>query len=197
MGGRASLEIDADALAQSSGDERRDGRASTGVALRAMIGAKHVFYAIGFGWRLGTSLPGGFLYHAELLPLGVGAGLGDVMHLGVYAGAGISGTTSRVPFAGIFPVEARLDLRIGKRLALGGFARAVWTTGDARNNGAPSSERVDELAAGIRLRLSRYYPLMRNSYGTDGYYITALIEENLGARFIGASFGYSLDFGLK
>ena len=195
---KASADLDIDAGyargTQPSDVEERDGEASFGMRLRGTAGKNPVQYGLGFSYRLGSSHPGGFLYAVELLPIGLGVVVSDRFRLVVRGGAGVSGVTSRVPFAGDFPVEARLDLRLTSWLALGSFARVSWTTSSQRSHGVTAIEFGDELCAGARLRIGRHYDHGQGLRGNDGYYLQALISESLGSRFIGGAFGYAIDF---
>lgn len=195
---KASADLDIDAQyargIELSDAEQREGEASFGLRLRGTAGKNPVQYGLGLGYRFGASHPGGFLYAVELLPIGAGLVFSDRLRLVVRGGAGFSGVTGRVPFAGDFPIEARLDLRLTGWLALGGFARVSWTTASEREDGTTAIDFGDELSAGARLRIGRHYDHGRGMRGNDGYYLAAFVNESLGSRFVGGAFGYAIDF---
>lgn len=195
--GAAGLEIDAAGatVTEAGAAEEREHQGSFGVLLRALVGPSPLCYGLGFDYRLGASYPGGFLYAFHLYPAGLGVVLSDVFKLALYAGAGVSGVSARVPAAAVLPLESRLDLRLGRRLWITAAARVSWTSGEARDAGSSTAGFADELFAQLEVRWSkRYLENMSRMSGGDGYYLAATLEESLGSRVVGAAFGYSLDF---
>jgi hypothetical protein len=163
-----------------------------GVTARGLGGKGPLMLAGGLSWQLGGSLPAGFLYELEVAPIGIGL-LGRTARLAVTAGAGFSAIAGQVPFGGVFPLEAYAELNLGESVRLGAWARAAFVVGaEARKGGAPDAPFGDEAQAGLWLR----YDTRTEEFGVDGgdgYHLGALVGQRMGATFVGAVLGFSLD----
>ncbi|HUH02017.1 MAG TPA: hypothetical protein VML75_08465 [Kofleriaceae bacterium] len=188
-----ALELDARAM-QREDETAAAGLSETvtaGLGLRG-FGGRTLGIMAGVDARFGGGLQGGFAYDGGLLPLGVGLRLGGFGLLGVLAGVNLSGVTGHVPFAVEYPIEARLELDLGRRVHLSGFGRASFiTVADARQNGAEHAPFGDELRAGVTLRVGRGGQRHQESWG-NGIYVGALYGESLGTRELGLVIGYGI-----
>jgi hypothetical protein len=112
-----------------------------------MVGMPWLLFGAGVDTELGFEVPGGFVYGFHVLPVGLGLRpFGGRNLLGVMAGAGLGGAIDRVPFAWELPVEAFLELDLGRHVRVHLGARATWTPGTAsREDGAASAEFTDQL----------------------------------------------------
>ncbi|MBT8493597.1 MAG: hypothetical protein KJO07_11105 [Deltaproteobacteria bacterium] len=192
----ATLTIDTEAgsvIDRGEGDEL-DHQGSFGVTLRGLASKQWpVFLGAGLDYRIGGSAPGGFLYEFNLMPLGLGYVVGDDLMVGMFAGAGVSQITGRVEVAAQFPVEARVDLRLSRRLFLTGAARALWALRDSRNAGSRTLDPFDEASARLTFRFGRRYHERKSSSTGDGYLLGVVVSEARGSRTWLGVFGYSLD----
>lgn len=188
-----ALELDARAM-QREDETAASGLSETvtaGLGLRG-FGGRTLGIMAGIDARFGGGLQGGFAYDGGLLPVGVALRLGRVGVVGILAGVNLSGVTGHVPFAVEYPIEARLELGLGRHLHLSGFGRASFITiADRRQNGAEHAPFGDELRAGVSLRLGRGGRRHQESWG-NGIYVGALYGESLGTRELGLVLGYGI-----
>jgi hypothetical protein len=163
--------------------------------LRALIGREApILYGAGLDYQLGVSAPGGFAYELDLYPIGFGFMLGHTASLGVRAGVGISGVTGRLPVTAQFPVEALLEFDLHRRVRVAAWGRVSWVTTDDRSGGSDTASFADELSAGLALRWGkRYYENRSSMSAGNGFYVAALVTEQLGSRVLGVAFGHSLN----
>jgi hypothetical protein len=176
-----------------TGDEREH-LGSVGLALRAMASKSWLHYAAGLDYRLGATYPGGFLYDANLYPLGTGVLLGANARVGIMAGIGLSGVVDQVQFSAQAPVEAHIEFDLHRRVRIAAFARAIWLSDNSRENGSERFSFADEAIAGLSVRWGkRYYPHDNRLSAGNGYFLGVLYQEQLGSTVIGVTFGYSLN----
>ncbi len=179
-------------------NENRDQLATMGVTLRAMaMQGFWLLYAAGLDFDLGASAPGGFVYEANLYPVGTGFLIGANAKVGLRGGIGLSGTTERLPLSTQFPVELAVEFDLHRRVRVAGFASATWVTDNQREHGTINFGFTDEAAAGISLRWGkRYYPNDNTLSAGNGYFLGAIYQEQNGSTIIGAVFGYSLNVSI-
>ncbi len=151
-----------------------------------------VGYAGGLDLRAGASYPGGFAWSTALFPLGLSGRLGDHGLWGVVGGVAGAGITGRLDAALAVPAEAYLAVRAG-RFGVSAWVRPTWiAVGASRRDGATSLGAVDELYAGIRVRLGRSYHRWGFRSG-NGYHLGLTWSELAGTRLLGVTVGYDLD----
>lgn len=118
-----------------------------GIGLRSLGAASPVGLYGGFDLALGGGT--GFLYRLQPL-LGVGAGLGRYVTVGLGAGPGLDGLTGRIPFGVSFPIELSLGLDFIRAVGVTAWARDGWVLASSRReHGAPHAAFGDEASAGL------------------------------------------------
>ena len=197
--GGASLHLDAryGHVDDRDGGETREHLAAVALALRGMAGGRApVLYAAGLDYQLGASVPAGFLYEVDLLPLGAGLLLTHDTFVAVRGGAGVGETTGHLPFSFQFPAELAVEVEPHRRLRLTVWVRPSWVTHSARRDGSSLLGWADELTTGLALRLGRrYYQHDNRMSAGSGYYVAGLYDEKLGGRALGVAFGHALHVG--
>lgn len=165
-----------------------------GVRLHAFIGARTIAYHIGIDLAAGSTIDGGGLaYDVALFPIGGALRFAQTSFITLGIGIGASGALHTLDDAVTFPIEARVEWGRGIRVL--GRVRATWVgAAKARHDGAPSVPFTDELEAMLGLRLGHAYWDFDYPTG-NGYFVGATYREWMGAQFIGAIIGYSLDMG--
>ncbi len=177
----------------SEGDRVHQG--GFGLAARALGGKSWLLVGLGVDLDLGFEVPGGFVYAFHLLPVGVGVRLGGRNMLGVIAGGGLGGTIDRVPFAWELPVEAFLELDLGRRVRLHTGARATWTPGtEAREDGAASASFTDQLDLRLGLSFGRRADDHYARWG-DYDYVGLVLREQQHDRYLGLVIALSIAAG--
>jgi len=172
---------------------RAPGLANTGAfsfRTRALLGER-VAYCAGLDGELGGS-DGGFVYGLTGYLLGVGARWGAGNAVALCGGAGFSGATDAVPFAGRFPVELSLAQSLGPlRVLL--WANVAWTAGDAsRREGSRTLSFVDEAEAGLSFRFGRQRRYWSSTNAGGGPSLGVVYREYMGARAVGVVIGLDL-----
>lgn len=125
-----------------------------GLALRnRLLIGRRIAYAAGLDGTIGAS-PEGVVYQLTGHLVGVGLRFGDAGLLAISGGIGIDGAAGAVPFALRAPVEASLAVDLGP-VRVQPWAVAAWTGDDAREDGVSWWSAVDEVEAGVLLRLAR------------------------------------------
>lgn len=93
-----------------------------------------------------------------------------------------------------FDVDVELD---ASRVRLIAWARAAWVAGaPQRHDGAPSAPFADELEAMVGVRIGHHY----TDYGFptgNGAYLGVAYKELIGTKFVGLTFGYSMDMATE
>lgn len=175
-----------------------DGAGMAGLRLRGFASRKlPVGYLAGLDLHAGSTNPGGFAYQVNLYLLGMGARLGGAGVVGIGTGVGASGAVGTLDDGVELPIEAFLELGLGSRLRVLARGRAVWLgAATGRGDGAPSFTFADEVDATLGVRLGRRYDDFGFPTG-NGYFLGAAYREQLGAQFVGAVFGYSVDVGSR
>jgi hypothetical protein len=198
--GAASLEYEAGyvhAIERARDATGVDGLALAGARLRGQAGGARLQYRAGLDLAAGATAPGGFAYDVNLYAAGVGVALGPWSRLGVAGGIGASGAIGTVDDALQLPVEASLELALGRRLRLLARGRVAWlAAADARQGGAASLPVGDQLDASVALRLGR----RSRAYGYpvgNGYYLGAAYREAGGVRMLGVVIGHSIDMASR
>jgi hypothetical protein len=153
---------------------------------------RRVAYHIGLHLFAGSTLRApGFAYDVALFPAGAVLRLGATSILGVAVGVGASGAIGTLDDAVTLPIDALAEF--GDRVRVISRARVAFLGATAaRQGGAPSLPAGDEFEAMLGLRIGKHERRFRAAYGF-GYFIAASYREQLGARFIGITIGYSID----
>ena len=139
---------------------------------------------------------GGFAYDIGFLPLGIAVRFGASSFLTLGTGIVASGATGAIDDAIALPFDVDLELD-ASRVRLIGWARSAWIAGSPqRHDGAPSVPFADELDAMVGVRIGHHY----TDYGFptgNGAYIGVAYKELTGTKFVGLTFGYSMDMATK
>ncbi len=163
-----------------------DGSLALAVRSRLFLGRSAV-YCLGLDGALGAS-DAGLVYEAELYPVGVGLRLGDRGAAALCAGAGLGGIKNAIPFGWQLPVEAWIDLGLGPLRLAGWLEATTVLDSDVRQDGS-DIDGVDELSAGLALRLggdTRYWASTSAGYGP---FLAATFRQAMGADFLGLALG--------
>ncbi len=190
-------DVDLDARYAHARDEEGAAEASdtlvAGVALSGFAGKGVIGYVAGLDAHFGGGLDGGFAYEFDLHPVGLGLSFGHVLRLGVTVGLGVHGLTGRIPFAIQFPLQASLDVNLGRRVHLSAWVTSKWITfADGRQDGSASLPFGDELSSGVFLRLGKGGRQFQADWG-NGYYLGVTYDERMGTSSLGGMIGYSID----
>jgi hypothetical protein len=176
-----------------------DQLALAGFRLHGFVGGgATIGYHIGLDLLAGATLGrhGGFAYEIAFLPWGIGVRFGASSFLTLGTGMVASGATGALDDAIALPIDVDLELD-ANRLRLIAWARSSWIAGaPQRHDGAPSLPFADELDAMVGVRIGHHY----NEYGFptgNGPYIGVAYKELTGTKFIGLTFGYSMDMATK
>jgi len=164
-----------------------------GARLHGFIGGKTFAYHAGIDLAAGGTINnGGFAYDVALFPAGVALRFAETSFLSFGFGVGASGATGTLDDAATLPVELRWELGRGVRVL--GRARVTYVlAADDRQDGARIG---DELEAMFAVRLGRAYTDWGFPTG-NGYFFGMTYRESLGAQFVGAVIGYSIDMGSR
>ncbi len=163
-----------------------DGTVALAIRSRMFLG-RPASYCLGFDGALGGS-DAGLVYEAELYPIGAGLRLGDRGVAALCAGAGLGGIKGAVPFGWQIPVEAWLDLGVGPLRVAAWLEATTVLDADLRQDGS-DIDGIDELSAGLALRLggdSRYWSDTTAGYGP---FIAATFRQVMGGDFLGLTLG--------
>jgi hypothetical protein len=172
--------------------------ALAGVRLHGFLSRNsRVAYHVGFDGAAGSSIRrAGFAYDVALFPIGAVLRLGETSIIGVGAGIGLSGAVGTLDDAVTLPLEALAEIG-GGRLRLLARGRASFVAkADARQGGAASTQRVDELEAMLGLRIGRHYDSFGFPSG-NGYFVAVSYRELEGAQLAGITLGYSIDLAMR
>lgn len=196
--GGAWLHYEASYVHRRDAEGALEGVGTAGLRLRGFASRKlPVGYLAGLDLHAGSTNPGGFAYQVDLYLLGMGARLGGAGVIGLGSGVGASGAVGTLDDGVELPIEAFLELGLGSRVRLLARGRAVWLgAASGRTDGAPNFKFADEVDATLGLRLGRRYSDFGFPTG-NGYFVGAAYREQLGAQFVGAVFGYSVDVGSR
>jgi hypothetical protein len=163
-----------------------------GFALRGAFGPGNWGILASVDCHVGAGAQGGFVYELDLLPLGLAYRIGDWFLIGTNIGLGVSGVTRHVPFAMQVPLEAIVDVDLGRRIHISAWGRGKWiSVADGRSDGSESISWVDETDAAVALRLGKGKTRYRNRWG-NGYFIAGTVSEQLGTRSYGVILGYAI-----
>ena len=163
-----------------------DGTLALAVRSRLFIG-RAAAYCLGLDGAIGGS-DAGLVYEAELYPLGIGLRLGDRGVAAVCAGAGLGGVKNAIPFGWQLPVETWIDLGLGPVRLAGWLEVTTVLDADVRQDGS-DIDGVDELSAGLALRLggdTQYWASTTAGYGP---FLAATFRQAMGADFLGLTLG--------
>lgn len=196
--GAGSIDYEASYVgAYHAGDDPPlDGLGLAGFRLRGQVSpSSWVGYRVGLDLRAGSTNPGGFAYDCDLYLVGVGARFKQHVIVGVTGGVGASGAVGTVDDGVTLPVEASLELGLGKRVRLLARGRIAWVSGaGSRDDGSPTLDFADELDAAVALRFGNSWHDWGFPTG-NGYFIGASYRETEGIKMIGVILGHSLDAG--
>jgi hypothetical protein len=166
------------------------GAVAGGFRLRGMLDADPVGPALGLDLMLGGGSSGGLGYEVRAV-VGLGAGLGRHLMLGLFTGVGIDGLSGgHVPFAVGIPVELTVagDVARWARVFAWGRSSFVFASQE-RNDGAAHAPFGDELAAGLSWLLGRESGRWNQS--RSGVLVGGAYREMLGTQVFTATVGYA------
>jgi hypothetical protein len=149
---------------------------------------RELSYAAGLDGSLGGS-SSGFCYDATAYLLGLGTRWGAGNVIALTGGVGLDRYGSALPRATRFPLELSVALDLGPvRPVL--FGRPAWVIGtEARKKGATPSF-VDELEAGILLRLAPQHRYWQKMTAGGGFAVGASYRELMGTHAFLATLGF-------
>jgi hypothetical protein len=165
-----------------------------GARLHGFVGKGSLGFHIGLDLAAGGTVDaGGFAYDVALFPAGFAFRFAQTSFVTLGIGVGASGATGTLDDAATFPLEARFEL--GRGLRLLGRGRITYVAAaDGRKDGTVSTPIGDELEAMLALRFGTAYSDWGFPTG-NGYFVGVTVREALGAQFLGAVIGYSIDMG--
>ncbi len=140
-------------------------------------------YHVGFDIAGGSTLrAAGFAYDVALFPVGAAVRIGDTSLVALGAGVGAMGAVGTLDDAVTFPLE--LSVELGGPVRVLARARASLLAGAAR--------RDREYEAMLAVRIGHRYH--DNGFPSgSGAFLGVAARELEGARFVGATIGYSID----
>ena len=142
-----------------------------------------IAYHVGIDIAAGSTLRGaGFAYDVALFPVGAAVRFGETSFVALGAGVGAIGAVGTLDDAATFPLE--LTVEAGGSVRVLARARASLLAGAAR--------RDHELEGSLALRIGHRYHDFDFPSG-NGYVIGVAYRDLEGARFVGATIGYSID----
>jgi hypothetical protein len=160
---------------------------------RLLVG-RTLVYCGGLEAHVGGSDTGA-AYGATVYPIGVGLRGGDGAFVALCGGAGGDRVGGSVPWAFVFPAELSFGFSVGPLRPIG-WARAAWIAGAAeRRSGSPSISAVDELEAGLAVRLGRQRRYWEEMNAGQGPSLGIVYSEFMGARAIGITLALDLSGG--
>ncbi|WP_394823078.1 hypothetical protein [Pendulispora albinea] len=156
---------------------------------RLLLGGKAA-YCAGLDGAVGGSNRGA-VYAATLYPGGIGGRWGDGNGIALCGGAGVDEAVGALPVAARFPVEWFLAVSVGSiRPTL--WVRPSWIAGaDARRRGA-SIPFIDELEAGVLVRLSPQHRYWEDVNAGGGLALGIVYREFMDTRSVAAVMGFNL-----
>ncbi|HEX4454481.1 MAG TPA: hypothetical protein VH143_26650 [Kofleriaceae bacterium] len=194
--GEAWLHYELTGLDRIDLDNRVQREVLAGFRLGGIIGNSHVAYHAELDLFAGAVVQrGGFAYDVALYPLGIATRLGDTGVLALGTGVVAVGAERWLDDGVGLPLQATLEAGGGVRV----LARArVALLAGTHDDAAPSLQRAigQELDAMAGVRFGHAYDAEGFPVG-EGYFVAAAYKEFLGARYVGVTFGYSIDASTK
>jgi hypothetical protein len=161
---------------------------------RALIGGAHAAYCAGVDAHVGASDTGA-AYGATLYAIGLGLRARRGTFFALCGGVGGDGIVGSVPGGAVFPAELSFGLPLGPLRPVG-WVRASWIAGaPERRHGSTTDRDLDELEAGLAIRLGRqdaYWAEMNAGHGPS---IGFLYREFMGARAVAVTLALELSGG--
>jgi hypothetical protein len=137
----------------------------------------------------------GAAYGATLYPVGLGLRGGSGSFVALCGGAGGDRVVGSVPWGFVFPAELRFAFAIGP-LRPTFWARAAKVAGaPERRDGSPTPSFVDELDAGVTLRIGAQHRYWKQANAGGGPAIGFAYSELMGTRAITLSLTLALSGG--
>jgi hypothetical protein len=157
--------------------------------LRSRLELGHVpAYAVGLDGDIGGTNQGVY-YGVTAYPVGVGAVFGQGNVVSLLGGAGFNRLGDAVPIAARFPVEVAVGFELGPiRPEL--WVRPSWIDGASVRKDGSFVRFIDELEAGLLVRLSRQHRLWTTTTAGGGFAIGFWYYEFEHTRSLGASLGF-------
>ena len=157
---------------------------------RLLLGSTFA-YCAGLDAHAGGSDTGA-AYGATLTPVGVGVRGARGAFVALCGGAGGDRTGSSVPWGYVFPAELSFGLSLGPLRPVG-FARATWVAGaPERRSGSPTLSFVDELEAGLSIRVGAQRRYWKETSAGAGPAVGAFYSEFMGARAVSVTLTFDL-----
>jgi hypothetical protein len=149
-------------------------------------------YCAGLDGQVGGS-DEGFVYGATAYLAGLGLRWGDSSVVSLCGGAGIDRYGTAVPLAARFPADLSVAFDAGPLRPIL-WLRPAWLAATDRRKGS-SISFVDELEAGLAVRLARQHRYWAHLTGGGGLAIGVSYRELFDTRAIGAYFGFEFAGG--
>ena len=163
-----------------------------GLALRnRLLVGRRIAYCAGLDGELGASGEG-VVYGLTGYLAGLGLRLGAAGAIALCGGAGLDGAAGAVPFAARFPLELSIAVDAGP-LRVMPWARAAWIAGEqAREGGVSWWSAVDEVEAGLLVRLSPQHRYWTTTSAGGGLALGVVYRELMDTSSIGLVVGLDL-----
>jgi hypothetical protein len=166
----------------------------TGIKLRGLAGNPWLQLAVGLDWHLGAAAPAGMLYELTLRPAGVALATAKRARFIATAGVGFDGVTGIMPVAWRFPVDGSLELDLGERAQLCGWAELGWVAGpEARKAPSQLIEAADELSYGLAVRWLTGSDRESSGRSASGYFVGLAYSERFASPALLSVVGYAID----
>jgi hypothetical protein len=186
--GEAWLHYELTGLDRIELDNRVQREVLAGFRLGGIIGNSHLAYHAELDLFAGAVIErGGFAYDVALYPLGIATRIGDTGMIALGTGVVAVGAERWIDDGVGLPLQATLEAGRGVRVLA--RARVAWLAG-THDDAAPSLG--EELEGMLGVRLGHAYDAEGFPVG-EGYFVAAAYKEFLGARYVGVTFGYSID----
>jgi hypothetical protein len=157
------------------------------VRARAQLG-RSATYCVGLDGEIGGGETGA-VYGATAYPVGLGARWGAGNTVSLCGGAGLDGIAGAVPLAARFPAEASVALSLGPiRPVL--WVRPSWLAAPASRRSGSSVSFLDELEAGLMIRLSPQHRYWTQTSAGGGLAVGVLYRELMATRYVAFAVGF-------
>jgi hypothetical protein len=150
---------------------------------------KNPAYCVGLDGEIGGSTRG-IAYDLTAYPVGFGARWGAGNTVALCGGAGFDGIGRAVPLAARFPAELSIAQSLGPlRPVL--WVRPSWIAGAPSRREGSSISFVDELEAGLLVRLSRQHHYWQGMNAGGGLALGVSYREFMHTRYMAVELGFN------
>jgi hypothetical protein len=163
------------------------------LGMRTLVGTD-VTYVAGLDAHVGGSDTGA-AYGATVYPVGVGVRASGGAFVALAGGLGGDRVVGSVPFGVLFPFELSFSIPLGPLRPIA-WVRPAWVLGATeRKDGSPLLGFVDQLDAGLSIRLGKQQRYWGETNAGRGPAIGVVYSELMGARALGFTLSLALSGG--